>query len=74
MALVTLSRYRNVRIHERIQVEIDDTMLDEGNYFDENGAPSSAFDQFACDNGEVVDSSSNALEEDQLEFFVEEIV
>ena len=49
---VEMGRHRSIRLHSTFTADVPVEMLTDATYFDEFGNPTSAFDQWMCDNGD----------------------
>lgn len=68
--LIKLQRAYNIRLEAVFEADVPVEMLSDSTYFID-GVPTSAFDQWMCDNGEQYEEEDRTpLDDDELEFKV----
>jgi hypothetical protein len=70
---VVMSRHRYVREHSTFTAQVPVHWLKDGRYFEEDGTPTSDFDQWMCDNGTESNVAHDEADEEGLSYEIERI-
>lgn len=65
------TRHFTARVHQTFAVDVPAEMYENPDYFDPDGTPTPAFDQWVCDMGRLRDEETEPADDDDLNYELE---